>query len=414
MTAVDIEIRRTAPDELRTVATAARIALLAAPPVDDDEWTKVDLRRWETLRSFSAWEPSREPDAAPSCVGHVASFDTTTTVPGGAAVPTIAVTSAGVLPTHVRRGLFTRLMDALHADAVDSGAVLASLRASEATIYARHGYGMAGYALDATIDCARALPLRGAEATGSFELIPPDRVEAVAREIYARASARPGRIERPDWLWQRYLEKAIAATSSEVVVAHRSDDGTLDGYVHYELHFTDDLWGPDHGAGFVHEVWATTPAVEMALWQYVLSVPLARRYKVEELAADTPLFHAANDYRAIRVGMQWDEQWVRLLDVGAALAARTWNDAAPVAIAVRDERRGVNGCWRIGADDARPTTDAPDLVTDVGGISAAYLGSTSWWDLIATGRAEAAEPAAVARADAVFSHRPLAFCGTFF
>ena len=52
--------------------------------------------------------------------------------------------------------------------------------------------------------------------------------------------------------------------------------------------------------------------------------------------------------------------------------------------------------------------------TDTAGISAAYLGSTSWWELVATGRAVAAHAVATGRADAVFAHRPLAFSGTFF
>jgi len=400
-----VDIRRTAPDELRTAASATRVALLDNPP-DDEAWAKFE-GRWKTLRSFSAWDDDR-------CVGHVASFDIDTTVPGGATVPTIAVTSAGVVPTHVRRGIFTRLMAALVDDARADGAVLASLRASEATIYGRYGFGMAGQALTATIDAARATPVRGAATTGTFELVAADRILDTVRPIYGRSRTRPGHISRPDWVWDRYFEQAITGHSVENVVVHRAADGTADGYAHYELKWSDDIFGADHGTGKVHELFAESPAVEAALWEFILRIPLVRSIAVDELAADSILFHAVHDYRAIRVGMQWDEQWIRLLDAGPALSARSWADAAPVVVAVEDERDRVAGRWRIGAGEAVATDDAADLTTDVAGISAAYLGSTSWWDLTATGRATATDGAAIARADAVFAHRPLAFSGSFF
>jgi predicted acetyltransferase len=395
---MEIEIRRTAPDELRAAATATRIALLDGPP-DDEAWEKQQVR-WKTLRSFSAWEGD-------ACVGHVASFDVDTTVPGGNRLPTIAVTSAGVLPTHVGRGVFRRLVDALHDDATADGKVLSSLRASEATIYGHFGYGMAGDALTATIDARRALPLRGA-ADGSFELVPAADVQATVRPLYDQADSRPGHITRPDWVWDRYFENVTGHTPENVLL-HRSVDGTPDGYIHYELKWAEDIFGDDHGTGTVHEVWASDPSVEIALWQFVLSTPLVKRLSIDELAADSVLFHSVNDYRAIRVNMRWDEQWLRLLDVEAALVARAWGDAPPVVVEVTGAGR-----WRIGGGKVEATEADAELSTDVDGLSAAYLGSTSWWDLTATSRATAADGGAVRRADAVFANRPLAFCGTFF
>lgn len=402
-----IEIRRTDPDELRTVANSTRIALLDAPP-DDELWATAE-GRWRSLRSFSAWEGS-------TCVGHVASFDMDTSVPGRARVPSVGVSSAGVLPTHVRRGVFTRLMDALIADAASDGVVLASLRASEATIYGRYGFGMAGQALTVTIDAARAVPLRGG-AGGTLELVPAAEIMSVVRGIHDRSDGRPGHITRPDWIWDRYFEKAVTGHSIENVVAHRSEAGELDGYAHYEVKWSDDIFGADHGTGTVHEIFALDPTVEVALWQYLLTIPLVRRLSLDEFAPDSVLFHAVTDYRAIRVGMQWDEQWVRLLDVDGALAARAFADAAPVVVEVAGafaDTPATSGRWRIGGGRAERTDAPADLVTDVAGLSAAYLGSTSWWDLTATGRATASDPSAVGRADTVFAHRPLAFCGSFF
>ena len=65
------------------------------------------------------------------------------TVPGGE-VPVAAVTQVGVLPTHRRRGLLTRLMSRQLADVHEAGReAIAALWASEAVIYGRFGYGLA-------------------------------------------------------------------------------------------------------------------------------------------------------------------------------------------------------------------------------------------------------------------------------
>lgn len=401
-----IEIRATGPDERRQAANAVRVALLDNPP-DDELWSKHEAR-WRSLRSFSAWEGDR-------CVGHVGSFDAETTVPGGERLSTIAVTSAGVLPTHVRRGIFRDLMDALLADGASTGAAMASLRASEATIYGRFGFGMAGDALTAEIDVARARPLRGAADDGSFELVAGSEILDTVRPIYERAAARPGHLTRPDWLWDRYFEIATTGHSIENVVLHRNASGIPDGYAQYQLHWSDDIFGADHGTGKVHELVAENPAAELALWQFLFDIPLVRRLSVDQLAADSVLFHGAADFRALRVGMRWDEQWVRLLDIDACLTRRAWAGASPVVVEVADVGPQVaGGRWRIGDGAAIRTDATADLTTDIAGLSAAYLGSTSWWDLTATARATAADPRAVARADAVFGHRPLAFSGTFF
>lgn len=396
----EVTVRTTAADELREVARATRVALLDGPP-DDDAWATAEPS-WTAQRSFSAWDGDR-------CVGHVSYFDVDTVVPGGARVRTAAVTRAGVVPTYTRRGIFRRLMDELHADAVDRGCVLTSLRASEATIYERFGYGLSGLAVTATIDTSRARPLRGAATGGTLELVDAAAVAATVRPVYDRSMSRPGTITRPDWLWDRYFEKVTGHTAESVVV-HRDAGGDVDGYAHYDVEWSATTFGSDVGAGHVHEVWATNPAAEIALWDFVLGISPVRSVKVDELAADSVVFAAAADPRAVAVTSRWDEQWVRLADLDAALAARRYPAAASVVIGV-----GPNA-WRIGGNDggATPTTSAPDLSCDAAGLGAVYMGSTSWWDLAASGRATATSDDAVTRADALFAHRPLAFSGSFF
>jgi predicted acetyltransferase len=112
-----------------------------------------------------------------------------------------------------------------------------------------------------------------------------------------------------------------------------------------------------------------------------------------------------------------DEQWVRLIDVDAALRARTYQPATGAfVIEVSDPRLpGNNGRWRISADGAvRDDAATADLVAPIESISAAYLGGHPWWQLVGAGDVSATNPDAVATADALFAVPRAPFCGSFF
>ena len=81
-------------------------------------------------------------------VGCSAQLTWQVTVPGGASVPSAAVTWVSVRGTHRRRGVLTSMIGALCDDAVQRGEPLAILFASESVIYGRFGYGAA---------CARSI-----------------------------------------------------------------------------------------------------------------------------------------------------------------------------------------------------------------------------------------------------------------
>jgi predicted acetyltransferase len=116
---------------------------------------------------------------------------------------------------------------------------------------------------------------------------------------------------------------------------------------------------------------------------------------------------------------RWDEQWLRLLDVDAALAARTYNDVdASVTIAVTDAILPANdGVFEISAAGAKRATieavDA-DLAAGIADISAAYLGGTWWSNLADAGRVEVRSPAGLDAADRLFVSRRAPFCNSGF
>ena len=405
-----IEFRATQPDEYRRAAEVVAAALMSAPP-NDAQWDERGRASWTEMPSYSAWDGDR-------CVGHVGHFLVETVVPGGARLGTGAVSRVGVLPTHRRRGIAKGLMHELIADADRRGLPLMSLRASEATIYERFGFGLAGEFCGIDLIPRQAAPIRGAASDGSMRLLRPDEIVDVLPDLYDRvAFGRPGVITRPASWYHRLFKDAIEGSKASFVAVHTNADGVDDGYVHYESAWDDDHRDGPTGKGEVYDAYGATPATELALWQYLCDVDLVTRWKATERPIDDLVRTACADTRAYRVRSVDDEQWVRLIDVQTALADRTYSPAGgEITIRVSDPLFPRNdGTYAVSAGGARRDDGAePDITTDIVGLSAAYLGGTSWFAIAATGRAEASDPAAIALADTLFRSTPAPFCGTFF
>ena len=279
-----------------------------------------------------------------------------------------------------------------------------SLRASEAVIYGRYGFGMAGEYVEAAIDAARARPVAGQAAGGHVRLLPPDEIHDTIHDVYDRAvHRRPGMLTRPDSWWQRYFRDAVSGAKNSYVVVHVDGHGVVDGYAHYDVAWNDD--GAPGGKGEVQDVIGIDDAVELALWGYLLDIDLVRSWKADERPVDDIVRAAIADRRAYSVKCVDDEQWLRVIDVDAALSARTYNAAAgEVSIGVTDplvDRN--NGTWRVSAAGAERTSDSPDLAVDIATLSATYLGGTAWQLLAAVGDVEVRSPAAPATADTLFA-----------
>ena len=405
-TDVGIDVRVTLPEEYRAAADALCIALITAPP-NDEQWER-SRPSWDEMPSISAWDRDR-------CVGHAGQFLVDTTVPGGVRLPTGAVSRVGVLSSHRRRGVATRLMRALVADAVERGLALMSLRASEATIYERYGFGMAGDSCVAELHPDRARPIRGA-ASGSYRILDPHDILMTVMPLYDRfAHRRPGCISRPASFWRRLLRAAIDRSSATFVAVHTDADGEDDGYVLYETKWADDGVF-EGGLGEVHELFAGDDGAELALWSYICDIDLVRRWTLHQRPTDDLLRHAAHDRRAYRQQRLDDEQWLRILDVELALAVRSYQPVdGSVVVQVTDPLvPGNDGTWRISAAGSMRTHAAPQLVTGIAGLSMTYLGGPTWSQAAAIGLVEVRDADAVDVADALFASRPLPFCGTFF
>jgi predicted acetyltransferase len=102
---------------------------------------------------------------------------------------------------------------------------------------------------------------------------------------------------------------------------------------------------------------------------------------------------------------EYDALWVRLADVGRALAARTYGGPVDVVLDVRDEFCPWNaGRWRLSGDATGATcvrtTDPGEVTLTATGLGSAYLGGPTLAALAGAGLVEgpAATVAALSRA----------------
>jgi predicted acetyltransferase len=410
-----MEIRTPAgDDEHREILRMVRAALLSGP--SDHKGFAAFMVGAGDRDSLAMFDDGRP-------VGHVAAYRLDTTVPGGRRVATAGVTGVGVLPTHTRRGILTRLMEQLLRGARTRGQPLASLRASEAPIYGRFGFGLAGDQVAIVVHRDGARPFRVPPAAGSMHLLVGNEPIEVVPALYDRvARLRVGTINRFDWHWPHLLEDVNKESASmgdpgTFVAVHRDADGGEDGYVEYTVTWAD-RFGENYlrGEGKILDLWGLDAAVERSLWEYLLDLDLVVTWRATIRPPADPIRRTFHDHRVYNTIQRLDEQWVRLLDVETALAARTYGrSAAAVTICVHDPLFGGNcGTWTISPDGARRGDGEPDLTIDVTALGAAYLGGTSWFDLAGSGEIGSVTEGALSALDALFQVRPIPFCGTDF
>ncbi|MEQ6023056.1 GNAT family N-acetyltransferase [Streptomyces salinarius] len=357
------------------------------------ELTQVD-------RSIGVWEgdgPGEE------CVGTAGAFAFRMTVPGGARVPTAGVTMVSVAATHRRRGVLTSMMRRQLDDVRSWGEPLAVLTASEPAIYGRFGYGAATFELGAEIDTSR-VRLSVPPGTDDVRLryaAPADVLDA-CEAVYARlVPARPGMLaRRPGWERLGVLDPESGrdgASPLQCVLARR--DGEVTGFARFRVR---PGWGPEGPRGTVvlDALAGLDPATEAALWRFLYDIDLTSTLTVRGRPVDEAWQHQVSDVRRCRPALR-DALYVRLVDVGAALAARTYQAPVDVVFEVEDAFCPWNaGRWRLSGDakgaSCERTADAADLVLSVRELGAAYLGGVSLGSLGAAGRVREVRSGALA------------------
>ena len=345
-----------------------------ANDMPDDDFADLIKSTLPPERTLAAFEDDE-------IVGTFGGYDLDLTVPGGH-VPMEGTTVVTVFPTHRRMGLMNEMMR-LHLDnAVANGYPVAGLWASSSNIYDRYGYGIATCSATVTmqgrdvvfrdgveIDRARRISI----ATAHDEL--PSIFDRVVLET-------PGMFARSEEWWKAEVLVDAAWTkrgkTSKRVVVHDGQDGP-DGYAIYRQ--KDGESDDGHAAGTVHvlEVIAATDRAHASLWSYLTNVDGCPEIRAWNSALDDPLAMKIVEPRRIKHAAHFDALWILVLDVVAALEARTYEQDGTIRFNVENAFRddvegtyeltvtdGVGACTRIEGD--------ADVSLNVDVLGAMYLG----------------------------------------
>jgi predicted acetyltransferase len=345
-------------------------------------------------------------------VGHAAAYTREFTVPG-AVIPAAHVSLVGVLPTHRRRGLLTRMMHRQLREIAAAGREpIAVLWASETKIYSRFGYGQAAQRLRMDIATSE-VRLPDAPARGRLRLVEPDAARKEFASVYERL--RPARVgwSSRNEAWWSYVLADIPSHREGATPLYGVVYETADGPAGYALWRTKDNWnpyGPD-GQVQVRHLAAADPDAYLALWRFLFSIDLTRHVAVQCAALDEPLQYLVDEPRRLGASIG-DGLWIRLTDVPAALTARRYATPLDVVLDVTDPLLETNtGRWRLSADGTGAATctrtDSPaDLACTVLELGRVYLGAVSLAALAAAGKVTELTPGTLHRATASFGwHR---------
>jgi predicted acetyltransferase len=211
---------------------------------------------------------------------------------------------------------------------------------------------------------------------------------------------------RPGWERLGVLDPESGrdgASPLQCVLARR--DGEVTGFARFRVR---PGWGPEGPRGTVvlDALAGLDPATEAALWRFLYDIDLTSTLTVRGRPVDEAWQHQVSDVRRCRPALR-DALYVRLVDVGAALAARTYQAPVDVVFEVEDAFCPWNaGRWRLSGDakgaSCERTADAADLVLSVRELGAAYLGGVSLGSLGAAGRVREVRSGALAAASVGF------------
>lgn len=405
-----LEVRACPPDMVDAFVAAFLASFGNSPTAADDERL---VKVLEADRLHAAFDGD-------DVVGTACAFSFDLSVPGGS-VPAAGVSLVGVLPSHRRRGLLTRMMKLQLHDARRRGDAVAILYASEGPIYPRYGYGVASFhgALD--------LDRHGMSVRG--EPTPPggwrvehspialvDALSAVYDDVRAQTAGMFAR-SRTWWQHHRLYDERAHDRYGRMLAAVYAPGARAEAYALYRFHHD---WSDATPRGRVEvvEALASSPAATRALWRYLLGIDLSVRVQAPMQPVDHPLLLLLGDPRRARLRVV-DNLWLRVLDVEAALARRGYARSGSLTFELRDDLCPWNaGTWRLDASPgggrvARAVGGA-ELRLAVQELGAAYLGGTSFAQHLRAGLVEELEPGAAARADDLFRTERAPYCPEIF
>lgn len=368
--------------------------------------------------SVAAYDTEAPAEAIDAPVGTFVSYEKTLNV-GGGLLPAYLISAVTVRPTHRRRGILRRMMTDGLASAHDAGLAMAALTASEGTIYRRFGFGSAVNKKTMTVDTTSAFDMM-APAPGRVEITDAANLQRIAPDVFAAYHV--------DQIGSIGRQAAYADMVSGVLgengepdpavraALHYDASGAVDGYVSYKFAG----WDREPATLELIDLIAQTSGAFRGLWQYVGSIDLISQVKCPGALGNDLLPASLVDARVVTLTNERDHLWLRILDVAAALEARTYGADGELTFRVGDSLGYAEGTYRLEVSGGRGTvtavesgSESADIMLDVADLSAIYLGGVSASMLVDAGRIDAGR-AAAATLNAMFAPAGSVYCTTEF
>ena len=381
-------------------------------PRSTDEAIASQLTGLADRRSTGVWDATAaDPD---SPISTVSSWPAELTVPGETSVTAWAISAVTVAPTHRRRGIARAMIESELRTAAALGVPVAMLTVSEATIYSRYGFAPAAMMADWQIDSRRA-DWSGPAASGRLHFISLEQLSEQGLALVESVRLNtPGQMQFSGYLWERLAgQTGEWKDEAKNLRAVRYDDanGVPQGFVVYQL--------KAHERDFalhtldVRYLVAVTDDAYAGLWRYIVEHDLVSTITASLRSTDEPVAWQISNYRAAHKTIESDHLWTRILDVPAALEARSYGAGGKIVFEVTDplgfaEGRFLldiyeDGTAVVDAFDEAVPDDAAAVSLTVNELSALYLGGVSAVTLVRAGRiTELTEDAAIG-IDAAFA-----------
>ena len=409
MTDDTIRLRQPTTDEILAFiepTSAAFAEPFTGPELEDER------RLWELDRLIGAVDGDK-------WVGTGGAYSLELTVPGGE-VGAAGITMIGVTPSHRRRGILRLMMRWLLDQARERGEPVAILWASESAIYQRFGFGIGTLQSAFDIERGRMAFLRPAPALGRIRLVDLDEAARLFPPVYDAVRV-PGAVTRSEAKWRHDLlddHEAQRAANGMKFRAVLEVDGEPRGYAIYRIKAEWNEMGPNNTL-LVLEVTGLDSPAERIIWEWLSGIDLVGHIKASRGPVPHPLLLQLTEPRrlglAVREGM-----WLRLIDMHAALEARSYGVAGSLTFEVTDEFCPWNaGRWRLEVGgNGRGTLTAsdadPDLTLDTADLATVYLGTFTFADLARAGRVGECRAGAVAESDVLFATAGAPWSSTMF
>lgn len=400
-------MRRATDDDWPAIIAADARAFAFIHPLDAEAEADIrsKLRNADVVVVHDVSDPQ-----TPILAGVAMFYRMTLTLPGGAQSPLPGLSWVSVAATHRRRGILRTMITELFRQWEDEQSTFCILTATEATIYERFGFGPACFEHTAEITLSQAELRAPAAASHPVRFATAAEVRAVVPQLHHRwAAEHPGAIVRTSGWWNMIF------ADREMLRDGRSALHYLihpDGYASYRI---------SHEAGTasaqISEFVAVTDAAHTDLWRVLVGLDLIPTITAK-LPVDDPLPVKLTNLRAPRITGISDALWLRVLDVPAALGARTYADDMDAVLEVTDTFRDRGGRFSFTVRDGRatviPTEDPATVRLDISVLSSIFLGGYRASEFAAADRLWTTDHDTLCAVDRAFLTDRKPYAGTFF